>query len=167
MFNFQSTTTVLYLPSCSCVFGLLALSVIDLNLTLAHFNLVFTTDQGTFSVVWAPGGTHWAASPLLGSFGCEDILIVGVGVKPDLGREARRRETAAYPRAGHPVSESSLTHVCSVLSPPQLSIGRVRVSVTSSIGQDHVWGHSCHWHYSGSYFFEVRFHSAPQAGLEL
>lgn len=34
---------------------MLALSVIDLNLTLAHFNLVFTTDQGTFSVVWAPG----------------------------------------------------------------------------------------------------------------
>ena len=63
---------------------MLALSVIDLSLMLAHFNLVFTTDQGTFSVVWAPGAP--IGQLVLGSFGCEDcrILIVGVGVKPDL-----------------------------------------------------------------------------------
>lgn len=113
-------------------------------------------------------GTHWAASPLLGSFGCEGcrILIVGPGVKPDLWREACQRKTAAYPRTGHPVSESSLTHICSVLSPPQLSI---HSKVKGVCNQLHRTG-SCMGFLLSlalTHFFEVRFRSVPQAGLEL
>lgn len=65
-FIFQSTTMVLY-PWSSVCLVLFVLSGKDLNTTLAHFNLVFTDIQGTFSV---PGlGEYSLGSHSSGPFG--------------------------------------------------------------------------------------------------